>query len=288
MRAVILPERFCLVLAGQGRRVAVDAAGMEDLIARAQQGDRPSLERLLEQVAPSIERFSRRLCKGGSDHDDVVQDTLIGIATHLGEFEGRSRFSSWVFSLTRSACHRRRRGLKNQPPRGDDELEAREGEGLSPEAEAAQGEIERAVSRAIDALPEEQREVILLRDIEGLSTAEAAESLGLSQEALKSRLHRARAQLREALRPVLEPPIERPTGCPDVASLFSRKLEGELAPADCAAMEQHLLGCPSCSSACHALRTALSACKQTKAETVGPRLKLQIKQALEAFAQHGG
>lgn len=257
---------------------------MDPRIERAQRGDGAALEELLQSVAPSIQRFGRSMCKNASDADDVLQDTLLAVATHLGEFEGRSSLTSWVFSLTRSACTRRRRGQKNQPHDGDDVLADHADDSPSPEKAAADRELQGALSRALGALPDDYREVLLLRDVEGLTAPEAASSLGISTDALKSRLHRARSALRDALRPVLEPAPEsaRP-GCPDVTSFWSKNLEGDLAPQDCAAMEKHVASCPSCGAACETLKKALSACRRVATDDVPKELQQRVKAAIMAF-----
>lgn len=262
---------------------------MDPRIERAQGGDAAALEELLASVAPAIHRFGRSMCKNPSDADDVLQDTLLAVATHLGEFEGRSSLSSWVFSLTRSACARRRRGQKNQPHAGDEALSERPDEAPSPEATVADRELSDALTRSLDALPDDYREVLLLRDVEGLTAPEAAASLGISVDALKSRLHRARAALRDALRPVLEPapisvpaPVSAPAACPDVVAFWSHNLEGDLAQQDCAAMEKHVAGCPSCDAACAALKRALFACKRVSAKEVPRAVQARVKAALLA------
>lgn len=258
---------------------------LSELVARARQGDREALERVLATVAPSIHRFGLRMCKNVHDAEDVLQDTLMNVAAHLGEFEGRSTLSSWVFALTRSACTRKRRGLKNQPPVHDDQVAEAADTAPTPEAQAASDQLAAALSGALDELPDGYREVILLRDVEGLSAPEAASSLGISVDALKSRLHRAREALREALRPLLEPSsAPTPSGCPEVSQLWSRKLEGDLSPQDCSAMEAHLSGCPACSAACSALKRALLACQHVRTEEVPPRIQAQVKAAVRAWA----
>jgi RNA polymerase sigma-70 factor (ECF subfamily) len=186
---------------------------MDPLIVRAKQGDKAALAALLSQVAPSVHRFGLRMCRSESDADDVLQDTLLSVATHLEGFEGRSAFSSWVFALARSACARRRRGLKNRPPVEHDASGDADELASSPEQDVEQQELSASLTKALSTLSEEHREVLVLRDMEGLTAPEAAAALGISVDALKSRLHRARAALRSALKPVLErDELPRPGG----------------------------------------------------------------------------
>lgn len=240
------------------------------------------MEALLTEVTPSVERFVRRMCPG-SEADDVLQETLLAVLTHLDRFEGRSALTSWVFALTRSACSRRHRGRKNQPHDGDDVVAAVADAAPDPESRAADTELTGALTRALAGLSDEHREVILLRDVEGMTAPEAAVALGVSVDALKSRLHRARASLREALRPTLEraaPPSA--ARCPDVLALWSERLEGDLSSADCAAMEEHLAGCGSCGAACEALKRTLWACQQQARPTVSEATRAAIRRAVEA------
>jgi RNA polymerase sigma-70 factor (ECF subfamily) len=255
---------------------------MDFVLERARSGDAAALEELLARIAPSIQRFGMRMCKNPHDADDVLQDTLLAIATHLPEFEGRSSLSSWVFALTRSACARRRRGLKNMPHASDEGIE-RLDEGPSPEERTADRELARALERALRTLSDEHREVILLRDVEGLTAPDVAEALGISVDAVKSRLHRAREALRAALRPLLEPSMPKPSApCPDVVEMWSKKLEGDLSQSDCAAMEKHIASCPACGAACDALRRALLAC-QRSATVVHPEVQAHVKAAVRAW-----
>ncbi len=269
------------------RKGCEDSAVMIDpLVQRAQAGDAAALEALLAEVAPSVERFGRRMCKNHDDADDVLQDTLLSIATHLNDFEGRSSLRSWVFALTRSACARRRRGLKNQPLVSDAHIPEPTDPQASPEERAADHELAAALSQALDSMSEEHREVIMLRDVEGLTAPDAASALGISVDALKSRLHRAREALRIALKPLLEHGIPAASStCPEVATLWSKKLEGDLSQDDCKAMERHLSTCPSCTGACDALRKALAACKSTATDPVRPAVQARVKAAVRAWAR---
>ncbi len=258
---------------------------LSETIARARAGDREALEAVLATIAPSVHRFGLRMCKNVHDAEDVLQDTLINVADHLGDFEGRSSLTSWVFALTRSACARKRRGLKNQAPVSDEHLAHVHDSAPSPETRAADQELASALSNALDGLSDDYREVILLRDVEGLSAPEAAGALGISVDALKSRLHRAREGLRSALRPLLEPAREPgPAGCPDVVALWSKKLEGDLSQGDCSAMEKHIATCPACGAACDALKQALLACQRVGTEEVPSEIQARVKAAVRAWA----
>lgn len=262
---------------------------MNELISRAKSGDSLAMEQLLASVAPSLQRFGMVMCRNRTDAEDVLQDALFSIASHLPEFEGRSSFSSWAFALARSACSRKRRGLKNQPQVALDEALDSAEPSASPEQRTSELELAQALSRALESLPEDYREVIVLRDVEDMTAPEASEALGISVEALKSRLHRARNALRQALRPILEPaPPPEATGCPDVLALWSRKLEGELSAFDCAQMERHLETCPSCSSACTALKAALLACRNVGSRVVTPEIQSIVKGAIRNWAESAG
>lgn len=267
-----------------GPLMDISSSKLGDAIARAKAGDRQALETVLATVAPAIHRFGLRMCRSVHDADDVLQDTLLSVAQHLPQFEGRSSLSSWAFALARTACARRRRGLKNRPPVSDAEIPERADHAASPEARVADQELAQALTAALDGLSDDHREVILLRDVEDLTAPEAAVALGISVDALKSRLHRAREALRGALRPVLEEKSEHRAGCPDVAALWSKKLEGDLSPGDCTAMEKHLAGCPACGAACDALKKALLACQRIRTEDVPPEVQERVRSAVRAWA----
>lgn len=257
---------------------------MDELIERAKAGDAAALEALLARVAPAVQRFGRRMCGNEHDSDDVLQDTLVNVARHLSEFEGRSSFTSWVFAIARSACSHRRRGAKNRPPVPDDAVFGQADAGSSPEARVADRELVRELSGALERLSPDAREVILLRDVEGLSAAEVAEALRITVDAVKSRLHRARAALKRELEPVRSPSPPRATTCPDAATLWSRKLEGDLSQLDCAAMTAHVESCAACRTACDTLKQALAACEQVAEAPVPPELQTRVKAAARSWA----
>jgi RNA polymerase sigma-70 factor (ECF subfamily) len=261
----------------------------ETLVARAKTGDRGAMEGLLTSLAPSIHRFARRMCKNDADAEDVLQDALLSIAEHIQGFEGRSSLSSWAFVLTRSACSRRRRGAKNAPAESDDALASRPAEAPGPEDDAARAEIAKTIVGALDALPAEYREVLLLRDVEGLTAPETALALGSSVDAVKSRLHRARAALRESLRGVLEAGAPPPSkSCPDVVLALSRKLEDDLDARTCADMEAHVASCASCARACDAVKEALRTCRESTTPELTPEIRGQVRTAVAEWLRRRG
>lgn len=252
--------------------------GDSALLARARSGDREALESLLSSIAPTVRRFGLRMCRHDADADEVLQDTLLAVTKNLPAFEGKSSLASWVFTLARTACNRRRRGMKNAPHTAAEDAPEPIDAGDTPEERAAHRQLVARVEEAIASLPDEQREVLLLRDVEGLSAADAAAAIGISVDALKSRLHRARAALEQRVAQAITPSA----GCPDVAALFSRKLEGELAPRDCAEMEKHMASCRSCTAACDALREALATCKTFGEKKIDPVVQERIRTAVRA------
>ena len=243
-----------------------DRAALDALLGPARGGDRAALEALLSAVAPQVARFGRRVCGSGSaDADDALQDALVSIARSLPGFEGRSSFSSWMFTLVRSACARRRRVAAARPHESLDELAGASDPQLDPEMSAERAQMRHSIERALDALSEEHREVLAMRDIEGLSAEEAAAVLELSVPALKSRLHRARVALRAELLPIFAPGAMAPSAsCPDVLAALSAKLEDDLAAEACTLLEAHVGGCAACGALCDTLRRAVGLCHELR------------------------
>lgn len=177
---------------------------LDPILSRARSGDRRALEDLLARHADTVQKFGFKLCRDEEDARDVAQDTLLLVSTHLPDFEGRSSFTSWLFALARSACARKRRGLKNRPAVSIDAADGAawteaEAPGRDPEEEVSMQQLVTIAASALQSLPEAQREALLLRDLEGLTAPEAAAALGIGVDALKSRLHRAREALKDAV-----------------------------------------------------------------------------------------
>ncbi len=142
-------------------------------------------------------------------------------------------------------------------------------------------ELAASVAQAMAQLAPAYREVLVLRDVEGLTAPEVSELLGLPVATVKTRLHRARLQVRDRLAPLVESAADGATGCADIARIYSQHLEGDLAPETCARMQQHLQGCPECARRCHTLRSALASCAALKGQRVPVRLQAMIRRAVE-------
>jgi RNA polymerase sigma-70 factor (ECF subfamily) len=248
---------------------------------------------LLVRYQPHVYRFGLRMCGNVEDAGDVAQESLISMARSLRDFRGDSSVSSWLYTIARRFCIKKRRRSKFAPAR-EDSLDAPEINAArrladpapNPEQTTTNRELATALTRAIDLLDPAQREVLVLRDVEGLSAPEVARILGISIDAVKSRLHRARVVVRQELAPMLgHPAIHSPRGtiCPDVLALFSQHLEGDIHPSVCATMEAHLAQCDHCRNACESLKRSLAVCRQLPTPDVPAPIAASIRAAIRTF-----
>ncbi|MBV8617223.1 MAG: sigma-70 family RNA polymerase sigma factor [Curvibacter sp.] len=165
------------------------------LFAQAQAGDAQALDTLLRQVKPDIHRYARSHCHRSSVVEDVVQEALIIVYRRVGEVRSAPALAAWMFRVVTRLCMLPALGLM----RG---VEAwRDLEDSPRFARLPQDDLRMDLARALESLPEGHRQAVLLRDVEQLTLAEMAGRLGLTVEATKSRLHRARALVREYLQP---------------------------------------------------------------------------------------
>ena len=171
-------------------------------------GDPAAFEQLFEANADRLYRLAFGLLGDPAAAEDVVQEAFMAVIKDVATFEGRASLSTWLYRVAYNASIDRLRRKPEAPLPGDepgDELEtavipqAFVNWDLTPEQMLANAEVRQHLDQAIHALPAGLQAVFMLRDVEGLSTAEAAEALGLSISATKVRLHRARLLLRETL-----------------------------------------------------------------------------------------
>lgn len=267
----------------------------DTLLAAARAGDGAALETLLDRHQAQIYRFGVKMCRDPEDAKDVLQDTLLAMARNVRDFRGASSLSTWLYTIARSFCIKKRRRSKLGPDRqrsldaeAAGEAARLEDPAQGPDRSLASKQVEHALEQAIAALEPMYREVLVLRDIEGLTAPEVAEVLGITVQAVKSRLHRARLAVRARVEPLLgisrEPAAGPPGTCPDVLSLFSQHLEDEISASTCAEMERHLEACGRCRGACDALKRTLALCRTVGPEVaVPPAVQASVKVALKSF-----
>ncbi|MGH7342570.1 MAG: RNA polymerase sigma factor [Candidatus Rokuibacteriota bacterium] len=180
----------------------------EDVVERVRAGDLPLYEVLMRRHNQRLYRAVRAILRDESEIEDILQEAYLAAYRNLEEFEGRARFSTWLVRIAvNKALDRRRRCSKlvALDPGKEDALVGNEAappwaiSKEDPERQSARRELAHLLEHAIDALPEAFRGVYVLREVDGMSTQETAESLGLESNTVKTRLHRARTLLRERL-----------------------------------------------------------------------------------------
>lgn len=271
----------------------LEAKSDSELLEAARGGDHAALEALLARYQAQVYRFGMKMCRDPESAQDVLQETLLAMARGVRDFRGASSISTWLYTVARSFCIKTRRRSKfalEETSLSDEG--AAEAEGLadpsrSPDEALAGKQVERALEAAIRALEPMYREVLVLRDIEGLTAPEVAEVLGISVQAVKSRLHRARVAVRDRVAPALGVPsdVAAPAGsCPDVLTMFSQHLEDEISADVCKAMERHLAGCPRCRTACDSLKQTLALCRTSSPSTEVPQdVQREVRRAIKDF-----
>ena len=171
------------------------------LVARAQSGDRVAFEELVRRYADRLYAVVLRFVSDGSEAEEVTQEAFLRAWRGIGGFQGRSQFFTWLYRIAINEAKRRtrrtdadRHQLIEHTP-----VDAAPDWSQSPERRAEDADLRAVLERAVRALPIAYRAPLILRDIEGLTTEEAAAVLDIREAALKSRLHRARLAVRRAI-----------------------------------------------------------------------------------------
>ncbi len=166
-----------------------------------------AFDRLYRDHVDRMYRFAQRLCGSPEDAKDLVQETFLSAYRNLKNFRGESSVSTWLYTIAAHACQRMRRKRKGEPdyklsldaliPTSDGSMPMQVAGGdLSPEERLQFKELRRSLHSAVHKLPKKYRMVLVLRDMEGLSAKEVGAVMGLTERAVKSRLHRARLFVR--------------------------------------------------------------------------------------------
>jgi RNA polymerase sigma-70 factor, ECF subfamily len=178
-----------------------------DLLRRIQAGDKSACAECIDLHSPGIYRVALRLVHDEKDAEDLVQETFLQAFRAIQSFEGRSELHTWLYRITYNAALMRHR-VQHPTTSVDDTLQENEGAIIPeqlmdwcclPEPDLQTEEVRFQLEQAIRDLPDTLRAVFVLREMEGVSTQDCAETLGVSTDVVKQRLHRARLWLRERL-----------------------------------------------------------------------------------------
>lgn len=176
----------------------------EEVVARVLAGESALFEILMRRYNQRLYRVSRVILRDDAEAEDVMQDAYVRAYEHLHQFAGKAAFATW---LTRIAIHealarKRRRGRQDELdalPMNGESMSILKSSAPNPEDATATSQARELLEQAIERLPEAYRAVVVLREVEEMSVAETAFSLGVSEPVVKTRLHRAHAMLRKEL-----------------------------------------------------------------------------------------
>jgi RNA polymerase sigma-70 factor (ECF subfamily) len=171
-----------------------------DLVARLRRGDRGAFEDLVIAYQHRVFGVALRMLGSRAEAQDLAQDVFLRVHGAIADFRGDAKLSTWLYTITSRLCLNRLASSERRMTReGEETLTRLATNQAGPAAELERGELEAALHRAIAELPEERRIVVVLRDLQGLSYEEIAAALALELGTVRSRLHRARMDLKEKL-----------------------------------------------------------------------------------------
>jgi RNA polymerase sigma-70 factor (ECF subfamily) len=171
----------------------------EEIVARVVAGDLPLFEVLMRRHNQRLYRATLAILRDRDEAEDVVQQAYINAYAHLGQFESRSSFATWLTRIAVYEAYARLRRRQPEEPLGESAMELSDPLSIDPEHETINSELRETLEAEIGSLPEAYRVVFMLREVEGLDTADTAELLGVSEDVVKTRLSRARERLRAGL-----------------------------------------------------------------------------------------
>ena len=273
-----------------------------------------SLDRALALLQNTVYSFSMKVCGHPEDAEDTMQEVLLKSIPHLSNFENSQALAVWLYKVARNRCVSHRRGQKNSAAKhlsldelmpDSHELRELRSKAPGPEASVLNKETEEQLREAVLALPEQYRLVLVLHDMEELSTSEVAQITGLREGTVRVRLHRARlfvrrhlAKINQGAPLVIHAAAEepRPQHCRNLFAALSDYMDGLVDDAVCDQMDRHIRDCEPCQDFIASLKNAVAqcrsyrpSCKPQRAEELRRTLLAKYKQAVEALpAKHSG
>ena len=241
--------------------------------------NKENLEELLLELQPKLYKYGLYMCGSQEDAEEMVQETLIAVCRNISGFRGESTMSTWAMRIARNKCINQKRRRAGMPKHFEPLSTTKEmkGDVHNPEENVITHELWQQVHEGIRLLKSDYKEVILMRDVEGMSTKEVADILEISVSAVKTKLHRARKDLRVYL-----DGAPAPQGCPDIRIIFSKHLEGVLEDQVCASMQGHISECSYCAGECDKLRELITICSISPSIHASLR-KSKLREALHDY-----
>jgi RNA polymerase sigma-70 factor (ECF subfamily) len=271
-------------------------AEVEQAIAQLQ-GNRPDgVERALALLQNTVYSFSMKVCGHRQDAEDTMQETLLKAMGYLRRFDNPRALAVWLYKVAKNHCLMSRRRSKYAPKQDLsleelmpdrtqlEKLHAAAQE--NPEQALLRSENRQVVQKAVLQIPPSYRLVLVLHDMEGLSTAEVAQVLGIREGTVRVRLHRARVFLRNQLARTpargkrLPEKSRRPRGCKELFAELSDYLDGALDDALCDELEKHLDGCAPCETFLDSLEQTVEQCRLHTSTRLNPRAAARTRKAL--------
>jgi RNA polymerase sigma-70 factor (ECF subfamily) len=268
-------------------------------IAELRNDDPESMERALALVQQTAFSFSMKVCGHREDAEDTAQETLIRAVPELSNFDSPEALAVWLYKVARSRCLMSRRRSKFAPKQTlslDDlvpdrsQLEAltasRDG---GPEQQLLREENREELQRAVLKIPPDYRMVLVLHDMEELSTGEVARITGLRPGTVRVRLHRARVFLRNQLARKLKPAAPRGKPQPSVRckrlfALLSDYVDQQIDPSLCADVEGHLGDCSPCKAYLASLEETVRRCQRHCTEELKAKVRAQVRNLIRESA----
>ena len=241
-----------------------------------------SIEQALALLQNTVYSFSMKVCGHREDAEDTMQDVLIRSIKYLGTIQDPNALAAWLYTVTRNRCRRIRRNpqdsqakrlsLDELMPDEQDMRELLQRAERGPEQYAIHAEQQQLLHRAVLAIPSSLRLVLVLQDMEDLTSGQVAQILGLKEGTVRVRLHRARLAVRKEMGRLLdglaEPPersgkslVQRPRECRELFAGLSEYLDGRVELRTCEQMRAHIEACPACIAFLEYLRATVDRCR---------------------------
>jgi RNA polymerase sigma-70 factor (ECF subfamily) len=282
----------------------MSSANVEKALALMQEKRPDAIDDALALLQNTVYSFSMRVCGHPQDAEDTMQDVLIKLFPYLPKFDSPQALSVWLYKVARNRCLMNRRGAKNA--RGKhvslDELmptnlelkDLLKSTGPNPEANVLRAETRQQMREAVLKVPPLYRMVLVLHDMEGLSTSEVARVVGVREGTVRVRLHRARLLLRKHLAhkerpkevpsrrthaPAGEEPVKRLRHCREMFAALSDYMDGLVDDEHTREMQKHLSDCQPCVAFLDSLKWAVEQCR-TYAPSCDPTRAEELRRDL--------